>query len=164
MRVFSELPLDGTAVHIIGGKDLCTLLGISSGALTDLKKRGLAVHLKHDAYDLEATVRNYVEHLRGVAAQWGTPDQAAQLTAERARLAKEQADAQALKNAKLRDELVNASEVEHAWADLLRQVRARILAVPSRLRADLPAADPDTFNTLDRALRDALTELGNASD
>lgn len=162
-RIFTELPLEGEAVHRIGGKDLCELLALSSGALTDLKKRGIAVHLGHDAYDLGATVRAYVEHLRGMAAQWGTPDQAAQLTAERARLAKEQADAQALKNAKLRGELVEAGEVERAWSDVLRQVRARILSVPSRLRADLPQAPAETFDAMDRALRDALTELGHAN-
>lgn len=163
-RILQELPLDGRAVHRIGGKDLCDLLDLSSGALTDLKKRGIAVHLGHDAYDLGATVTAYVQHLRGMAAQWGTPDQAAQLTSERARLAKEQADAQALKNAKLREELVDADEVARAWGDVLRQVRARVLAVPSRVRADLPAAAPETFDVMDRALRDALTELGHADD
>lgn len=161
-RIFTELALEGEAVHRIGGKDLCALLDLTSGALTDLKKRGIAVHLGHDAYDLDATVRAYVQHLRGMAAQWGTPDQASHLTAERARLAKEQADAQALKNGKLRGELVEAGEVERAWADVLRQVRARVLAVPSRLRADLPHADAATFAAMDRVLRDALTELGHA--
>ncbi len=164
MRILSEFALEGEAIHRVGGKDLCALLDLSSGALTDLKKRGIAVHLKHDVYDLEATVRNYVQHLRSIAAGWGTTDQAAQLTAERARLAREQADAQALKNGKLRGELVEAAEVERQWGDLLRKVRARILAVPSRLRADLPEVAGETFHAIDRALRDALTELGHADD
>ena len=164
MRVFSELPLDGEAIHRVGGKDLCQLLDLSPAALTDLKKRGIAKHLGHDAYDLESTVTAYVQHLRSIAAGWGTADQAANLTAERARLAKEQADAQALKNAKLRDELVDAAEVERVWSDTFRQVRARILAVPSRLRSDLPQAEAATFTAMDRALRDALTELGNGND
>jgi phage terminase Nu1 subunit (DNA packaging protein) len=163
MRVFTELPLDGEAIHRIGGKDLCALLDLSSGALTDLKKRGIAVHLGHDAYDLEATVRAYVRSLRSVAAGWGTEDQAATLTTERARLAREQADAQAIKNAKLRGELVEAAAVESAWADVLRQVRARILAVPPRLRQVLDLGHGDA-ETIDRELRDALSELGHADD
>ena len=163
MRVFTELPLDGEAVHRIGGKDLCELLALSSGALADLKKRGIAVHLGHDAYDLEATVSAYVQHLRGIAAGWGSADQAVQLTTERARLAKEQADAQALKNAKLRGEQVDAAEVERAWADVLRQVRSRILSVPSRLRQDVTMNAADA-QLLDRELRDALSELGHAGD
>ncbi len=164
MKIFSELPLGKEPLHTVGGKDLCDLFEISPATLTDLKKRGIAVHLSHDTSDLTATTRAYVQHLRSIAAGWGTTDQAAQLTAERARLAREQADAQALKNGKLRGELVEAAEVERQWGDLLRKVRARILAVPSRLRADLPEVAGETFHAIDRALRDALTELGHADD
>ena len=49
------------------------------------------------AFDLTTTVRNYVRHLRGTASGRGGEEQVAALTTERARLAKEQADAQALK-------------------------------------------------------------------
>lgn len=161
MRLLSEMPLEGRSIHRIGGADLCELLNLSSGALTDLKKRGIAVHLGHNAYDLEETVRRYVTHLRGVAANWGEPDQAAQLTAERARLAKEQADAHALKNAKARGELLDAEDVARAWEDTLRTVRARVLAVPSRLRQSLGLSGEDA-DAIDRALRAALEELGHA--
>ncbi|EEW24010.1 hypothetical protein [Rhodobacter ferrooxidans] len=160
MRILDELALDGERLHRIGGKDLCALLSLSSGALTDLKKRGIAVHLGHDAYDLEATVRAYVMHLRGIAAGWGSEEQALNLTGERARLSRAQAEAQEMKNAALRAELVPAAEVERAWADTLRQVRARILAVPSRLRQGLHLA-PGDVEQIDRELRDALTELAN---
>lgn len=165
MRIMQELPLDGDiAVVRIGGADLCNLLRITPGALTSLVKRELAVKLGHDAYDLSETVGRYVEHLRGVASGRGDEAQVLTLTGERARLAREQADAQALKNAKLRGDLVEAAEVERTWSDVLRQLRARILAVPSRLRVDLPDTPPTTFHAIDRALRDALTEIGNADD
>ncbi|WP_236045353.1 MULTISPECIES: DNA packaging protein [Pseudooceanicola] len=141
---------------------MCDLLDLSPAALHDLKKRGIAVHLAHDSYDLTATVTAYVTHLRSIAAGWGTADQAAQLTANRARLAKEQADAQAIKNAKARGELLDAADIERRWSDVLRQVRARIMAVPSRLRSDVPDLPPETIAALDRTLRTALTELGNA--
>lgn len=163
MRIISDLPLGESPVHTVGGKDLCTLYGISPAALSDLKRRGIAVRLSHDAYDLTATTRAYVEHLRGLAAGWGTGEQAASLTAERARLAREQADAQAMKNAKLRGDLVDAGEVERAWAEILRNLRARIMAVPSRLRSDLPDLTPEAVEAMDRALRGALTELGDGN-
>lgn len=162
MRLLSELPLDGEPVHRIGGKDLCQLLDLSSGALSELKSKGIAIHLSHDGYDLERTVRGYVTHLRSIAAGWGTGDQAAQLTTERARLAKEQADAQAIKNAKLRGDLVEASTVERAWSDILRQVRARILSVPPRLRQVLEL-DAHGAELVDRELRDALTDLADGN-
>jgi len=160
LRLLSEMPLEGRALHRIGSADLCLLFDLSRPALSDLKKRGIAVHLGHDSYDLEETVRRYVVQLRGVAAGWGDQDTAPQLTKERARLAKEQADAQALKNAALRGELVRADDVERAWTDLLRQVRARILAVPARVRQSL-TLEPRVAEAIDRELRDALTELGN---
>jgi|AACY02.2.fsa_nt_gi Phage DNA packaging protein, Nu1 subunit of terminase len=164
MRILQELPIDGKAVHRIGGKDLCALLDLSSAALTDLKKRDIAVHLSHDVYDLEETVRRYVVHLRSIAAGWGTADQAAKLTTERARLASEQADAQALKNARLREELVEASEVERTWADILRHLRSRLLAIPARVRSDLPELDASAVTALDRAIRDTLTEIAEDAD
>ena len=163
LRILDELDLAGNRVQRIGGADLCALLGITSGMLTQLKKRGIAAHLKHDVYDLEETVRAYVAHLRGTASGRGGEDQIAQLTTERARLAREQADAQALKNAALRRELVPAAEVERAWTDILRQVRSRVLAVPSRLRQAV-ALPADAVAALDRELRDALTELGRDDD
>jgi phage terminase Nu1 subunit (DNA packaging protein) len=166
LRILEELPLgkDEPSVHHIGGSDLCDLLGISPAMLTELKKRGIAVHYSRDAYDLVKTVRGYVTHLRGTASGRGGEEHVTSLTTERARLAKEQADAQALKNAKLRGDLVDASEVERTWSDVLRQVRARILAVPARLRADLPDLDAQSVQAFDRALRDTLMELGNADD
>lgn len=163
MRIVSELPgLTGErTVHCVTGPDLCDLLAITPPMLTELKRRGIAVHLRHDAYDLAATVRAYVEHLRGIASGRGGEEQVLALTAERARLAREQADGQALRNAQARGELIRADEAERAWADFLRQLRGRILAVPARLRAagDLtaPAAE-----AVDAALRAALTELGAA--
>ena len=56
MKILDEFELGGRAVQRIGGADLCDLLDISPATLTDLKKRGIAVHLAHDSYDLRATV------------------------------------------------------------------------------------------------------------
>lgn len=138
---------------------LLDILGISAQALSALKARGIAVDHGRNAWNLTATVRGYIAHLRETASGRGGEEYVATLTAERARLAREQADGQALKNAALRGELVEASAVERAWSDLLRQVQARVLAVPSRLRADL-GLEAATAEALDRELRNALEALG----
>lgn len=164
MRILDELGLEGERVHRIGGKDLCDLLALSSGALTDLKKRGIAVHLGHDAYDLAATVRAYVQHLRGIASGRGGEEQALNLTAERARLAREQADSVALKNAALRGDLVSAADVTRTWADVLRRVRAGVLAVPSRVRAALPQLTAADVAVLDAEIRATLEGLAHGDD
>lgn len=161
LRILDELDLEGGRVHRIGAADLCALLDISSGMLAQLKARGIARHLGRDAYCLETTVRGYVQHLRGVASGRGTEEATLTLTGERARLARAQAEAQEMKNAQARGELVAAEDVTRAWSDLLRTVRSRVLAVPSRLRQSL-ALDAATAEGIDRELRAALAELGGA--
>jgi phage terminase Nu1 subunit (DNA packaging protein) len=56
------------------------------------------------------------------------------LTAERARLAKAQADKTELEVAELRGELVSAQEVIEAWTQYIAAIRARLLALPSKAR------------------------------
>lgn len=164
MRILDDLGLEGERVHRVGGKDMCDLLGLTSGALTDLKKRGIAVHLGHDAYDLKATVSAYVQHLRGIASGRGGEEQALTLTAERARLAREQADSVALKNAVLRGDLVQASDVVREWSEVFRKVRAGVLAVPSRVRAALPHLSANDLDVMDREVRATLQGLANDED
>ncbi|MDR5655254.1 terminase small subunit [Ruixingdingia sedimenti] len=162
MRIVSELDLGSEGpVHRIDGPGLCDLLGISPAMLTELKNRGIAKHLGRDAWDLAATVRGYCAHLRGTASGRGGEEEVANLTAERARLAREQADAQALKNAAARGELVRAEEVTRAWSGILGQVRARVLAVPSRVRGALPHLSGADAEVIDKEIRFALEELAD---
>ena len=158
-----ELPgLEGERpITRIGGADLCELLRLSPAALTGLVKRGIAVRMGHDAYDLGETVGNYAEHLRGVASGRGGEAETLTLTGERARLARAQAEAVEMKNAVARAELVRAEDVERAWGDVLRRVRSRILAVPSRVR-QAEELSPGAVLAIDQELRAALTELGEA--
>ncbi|SDL09345.1 terminase small subunit [Paracoccus chinensis] len=165
MRIVSELPLEGDRpVHRIDGAGLCDLLGLSPAALTNLKQRGIAVHHGRDAWNLEETVRNYVQHLRGTASGRGGEQHVESLTSERARLAKEQADAQSLKNAERRGELVSAASVLAGWSDTLRGLRARLMALPSRLRADLPHLSASDVALIDRELRSTLEALADGDD
>lgn len=164
MRILEEMPLNGESMLVIGGADLCELLGISPAALTDLRHRGIAARLGHDAYDLKATVRAYTAHLRGVASARGGEEHVLALTTERARLAKEQADAQAIKNAALRRDLVPAADVTREWAEVLRKVRAGVLAVPSRLRASLPHLAAADLLAVDTELRKTLEGLAHGND
>lgn len=167
MRILDELALDGERLHRIGGRDLCDLLGISSGALADLKKRGVAIHVAHDSWDLGSTVRNYCASLRAAAAgRAGADGDGFTLAGQRARLAKAQAESQEMKNRQMAGELVSAAEVERTWADTLRGLRSQILAVPSRLRARLGHLTAADVAAIDAEIRGLLSEIGggNADD
>ncbi|WP_101067281.1 hypothetical protein [Roseovarius salinarum] len=138
--------------------ELAELLGIQPRAVRDLTERGIVQKARRGRYPLKASVGAYCEHLRGVASGRGGEAEVYELTAERARLAKEQADDRAYRNAVARRELVRVEDVAREWADALRKVRAAILAVPSRLRQRLPHLTAHDVEALDGELRRALEE------
>jgi phage terminase Nu1 subunit (DNA packaging protein) len=81
------------------------------------------------------------------------------LNAERARLAKEQADAQELKNRVSRGELLPASEVEGLWQSAAGRCRSILLGIPnsSSERIVLIARREEKAEDAARAVRELLT-------
>jgi len=147
---------DGT----LSAEELAALLGVSERTIRDLSKRGHVSKAKRGRYHLAASVTAYCGHLRGIAAGRGGDEHVATLTTERARLAREQADAAALKNAVIRGTMVAAADVEREWSDVLRTVRAGMLAVPSRVQQRLPHLGNTDVAAIDREVREVLTEVG----
>src|SRR5688500_17296824 len=113
-----------TAAETVGSGELADYLGVSSQSIAAFANDGKVVRISRGKYDLKASVQTYTAHLREVAAARGGEAQILDLTQERARLAKEQADGQELKNRQLRRELLPAADVEREWSDILRKVRA----------------------------------------
>jgi phage terminase Nu1 subunit (DNA packaging protein) len=140
---------------------LADLIGVSPRSITDLTKRGIVVRRGARGFDLRASLRGYTGHLRKLATGRGGEAGIATGTVERARLAKAQADLAELRAAHLRGSLLDADEVEREWSDVLRMVRAGLLAVPSRAAQRLPHLTPHDIGELDAEVRAALTELGN---
>jgi phage terminase Nu1 subunit (DNA packaging protein) len=123
---------------MVSAEELAETIGVTDRAVRELATRGIVIKLDAGKYDRAASVRAYCNHLREVAAGRGGEEAQLNLSAEKARLAKEQADGQALKNASLRRELVSAAEVEREWSVVLRGVRSQMLGIPSRLQQRLP--------------------------
>ena len=147
---------------------LAQLFVCDARTIRDLADKGHVVKIGRNLYDLPASIMRLVPHLRDVAAGRGGADAVESLTQERARLAKEQADAHALKNKITRGELVEARAVTERWSDICAQIRARLLAIPTIYCADVPTATRAEIDTLDRLIREALTgladELANERD
>ncbi|MGE0425295.1 MAG: MerR family transcriptional regulator [Reyranellaceae bacterium] len=148
---------------VVSGSELAELLGVSRRSVSEFSERGIIERVSRNRFGLQRSIRLYCDHLRTVAAGRGG-DGTQELTAERARLAREQADATALKNAAARRELVSTVEVEREWSLICRKVRNAILAVPSRARQTLPHLTGFDVEQLDREIRDALTGLGRDDD
>jgi phage terminase Nu1 subunit (DNA packaging protein) len=138
--------------------ELAGYIGVSPRSVTELGRRGIAVRAGSGRWRLRESVARYCDDLRrrggGVAV-------ASSAAAERARLAKEQADAIALKNARLRGSLLDSEAVEREWSDILRLVRSGVLAAPSRIGARLPHLSRDDLSAIESELREALTALGH---
>lgn len=142
---------------------MAELIGVTARTVRDLAQRGLVVREGRGLFRLVDSVRGYCGHLREAAAARGQGFSAGDLTAERTREARERADKLAIANARSRGELVAADAVAREWADMLGIVRSRVMATPSRVAARLGHLSPLDIAAIDRELRDALAELGEAS-
>lgn len=133
---------------------LAALLGVTPRTITELSRKGVLSPAGRGNWPVRECVARYCAHLREQAAgRTGSTT----LTAERIRVAKEQADALELKNAALRGEMLHARQVESEWASILRSVRSAILAVPARL----PNLSLQDAQALNREIRNALTEIAD---
>lgn len=135
------------------------LLGLSARRINQLEQEGIAVRIAPGTFDATATVQNYVRHVAGKA---GSQTANLDLNVEKARLAKEQADGQAMKNAQLRGELVEAEAVAQTWESVVAEVRSAMLAVPGRLRRRAGSAlDAAAIELVDHEIREALEALAD---
>lgn len=150
-------------MNIVGAGELADYLGVTSQSIAAFGNDGKVVRVKRGKYDLKASIQTYTAHLREVAAARGGEGGVLDLVQERARLAKEQADGQELKNRTLRRDLVSSSDVEREWSDILRKVRAGILATTSRVRASASLTAKQAVE-MDAELRLALKDLGSDQD
>ena len=140
---------------------LAKWLGVSRKTVFELAKAGVAVRVRRGLYALEESVTRYCEHVRRTASQRGGEASLAALRDERIKIAREQADALAFKNAAARGSLLDAAEVEREWSDILRAVRAGMLSVPSRAAQRLPHLSKHDVSAIDAEVRAVLKEMGN---
>lgn len=65
---------------------------------------------------------------------------------------------------RVRGALIDAEETARRWETVGREVQARVLAVTSRVRAQLPHLTVQDADVIDRELRAALTALSDGSN
>lgn len=152
----------------VSKKGFAELVGVSPGRISQLVSRGLPVEPngKIDIARGKLWIAENVSTTRSNAQVRG-PDlfgddrRKISLNDERTRLAKEQADAAAMRNAAARRELIDAHEVEREWVSIMRRVRSGVLAVPSRIRQLLPHLTAHDVLAIDEELRKALEDLAH---
>ncbi len=123
--------------------------------------RGLVVKVGRNLYDLPASIMRLVPHLRETASGRGGHEAVETLTQERARLAHEQANAAAIKNALSRGELIEAAIVQDRWSGICASIRQKMLAIPTLASSEMPAMTRAEIDMIDRLIRDGLSELAD---
>jgi terminase small subunit / prophage DNA-packing protein len=146
--------------NLVSAAELGTLIGINSRAVRDYAARGVLTKTKRGKYRITEAVPQFCAHLRALATGKGNVEGAPSGSAERARLAREQADAIALKNAVARGGLLDAAATEREWTSILAGVRAGVLAASSRIGQRLPQLGLSDIAQIDEELRAVLAELG----
>lgn len=113
-------------------QDLAERVDLSQGAVSQLVKRGVIKAEARGRYDLHACTVAYIQHLRTQAAgRMLNPAAGLSLEGERARLAKEQADAKAMENAVTRGELIPAADVGTTWEQICNEIKRVLLSMPA---------------------------------
>jgi phage terminase Nu1 subunit (DNA packaging protein) len=148
---------------ILDGAGLAQLLGLSSARLRELARDGLIIRSGRNRFDVRQSLARYVARLRDHAAQAGRPTSGEDLRDQKIRQARLAADKLEIQNAVLRGDMLPAGEVERAWAGMLRDVRAALLAVPTRCGASMPNLTSHDVAALDREIKSALEGLANGN-
>lgn len=117
------------------------LVGISQPAVSDMMTRGVI----QPGDSAGAWLLAYTAHLREQAAGRGADGE---LATERARLAREQADAVAMRNAERRKELLPVGLLEAVLAQMARKVSVALESLPPKLKRACPELPPAALQTI----------------
>lgn len=139
--------------------ELAEWLGVSERAVADYAHRGIITRSGRAVFPLKESIRAVCDHFREAASARGASSGG--LTAQRERIAREQADKLEMQNAAARRELLPAKVVADGWTSILRMVRSRMLASPSRIQQQLGHLSAHDVAVIDRELRDALVDMSN---
>jgi phage terminase Nu1 subunit (DNA packaging protein) len=152
-----EIPDD-----LITSADLGEWLGLTSSRVNQLARDSVLPRVDAPggfAFPLKQSVQAYAEHLRNRSVRSSDP----RLADEKLRVAAGQADKLDIQNQKSRGELIPAAAVRAEWLSVAADLRARLLAVPSRVAAKL-SLDRPAIAALDVELRRAMQALSETAN
>ncbi|WP_238372434.1 hypothetical protein [Heliomarina baculiformis] len=153
-----ETPQD----DLVTSADLGSWLGLTSSRVNQLARDSIIPRVDVPggfAFPLKQSVQAYAEHLRNRSVRNSDP----RLADEKLRVAAGQADKLDIQNQKARGELIPANAVRAEWLTIVADLRARLLAVPSRVAAKLSLDRPATA-ALDVELRRAMQALSETAN
>jgi len=140
---------------------ICKLLDLTPQRVAQLVNMGVIPRKERGRYELVPVVRGYIHYLRERAikgdAQAGGDDYAT----HRARLTKAKADMAEMEREQMANALIPAADVERAWIEVVANMRAKMLSIPTTAAADAQAAPTlaEAKQVLKVKVNEALAEL-----
>jgi terminase small subunit / prophage DNA-packing protein len=141
-------------------------VGVSQPTVSELCQRGIIPRDDKGKLDLDEARLAYCAHLRSVASgRSGNIEVDLDITEQRARKAKEEADKLEMQNAQLRGELLAREDVDAAVVSAFARVRARLIGVPSKVAPLVVVMDnpAEIEGSIRKAIYEALKELADTS-
>ena len=140
-------------------QELAKHLDLSATRVRELIKDGVLLKPGKNGHNLDAQRVCYIKHLRAVASKHRSRDGVLDLTAERARLARELANKEELLVAKVKGELVPREAVVLTLQRIVLAAREKLRAIPSRAKTLIPKLTRKDLTRLLEMIDDALSEL-----
>ena len=139
----------------ITGQSLAGLLDLDMESIRKLSNAGIVVGSGvRGRYLLAPAVRNYVRHLREIAA--GRQGNELNAVDENARLKIAQRQNYELKNSILSGSAIPYKAIAPAWARVVRAIRSAMLAIPGEARFRLQHLTPRDAEVIGEIIRDQL--------
>lgn len=142
----------------VSPQTLASLFDCDIRTIQNLAKDGVVIKAGRGEYILASSIRNYVRHLRSIAAGRTGRDEDVDAITEGALLKREQRRNYELKNAILEGQAVRIEDIQPAWGRVARTLRAAVLAIPGKTRYALPHMTAHDQSVLEQICRDQLED------
>lgn len=140
----------GAIAEELSAAELAKLFGVVERTIHTLATKHVLPRNDAGKFDTRDLIRRYVEFSR---------KRDSELETAKVRLATEQADKIELQNALARREMLPAADVQREWESVLRDLRASLLAVSSRIGTRLPGLTVHDIAEIDAEIRATLETL-----
>lgn len=140
---------------------IAKILNLTPTRVQQLAKDGIIPKSSHGQYELIGTVTNYIKYLQERVPGGGGSKTSADISTERARLLKAQADMVEIELAEKNGELVSVSDVEADWMGMVNACRSKLLAIPTKSAYQIAHLNDshEIEKYLKRTVYEALEEL-----
>jgi len=140
---------------------IAKILNLTERRIQQLSQEGVIPKNERGRYDLENSVRGYVQFLQDRAS--GQSLESADYHKERARLTKLQADEKSLLLEQLRGKLLTVEDVSETWVEMITNARAKLLSLPNKMAGQVTGLQEmaEVEALLKTTIYEALTELAD---